>query len=107
MFKFNKIMDKERRFGNNITQLRMKFSKYKKSILKKCIELSKLCGVEIFLTLIDAKQNYTFFSSSVPPEEFIQKKLVGEPQKKIIQILTCSDVNFYNIHILSFSMIKL
>ena len=79
-------MDKERRFGNNITQLRMKFSKYKKSILKKCIELSKLCGVEIFLTLIDAKQNYTFFSSSVPPEEFIQKKLVGEPQKKIIQI---------------------
>ena len=52
--------------NNNSTYFR-KMSKYKRSIIKKSIECAKLCNMDIFLTMIDSKGNYTFFSSSLSP----------------------------------------
>ncbi len=78
--------------NNNSTYFR-KMSKYKRSIIKKSIECAKLCNMDIFLTMIDSKGNYTFFSSSLSPQEFIKNKLLSIQNKAIIQTFSCEDVN--------------
>ena len=78
--------------NNNISYFR-KMSKYKRSIIKKSIECAKLCNMDIFLTMIDSKGNYTFFSSNLSPQEFIKNKLLSIQNKSIIQTFSCEDVN--------------
>ena len=78
--------------NNNSTYFR-KMSKYKRSIIKKSIECAKLCNMDIFLTMIDSKGNYTFFSFSLSPQEFIKNKLLSIQNKAIIQTFSCEDVN--------------
>lgn len=78
--------------NNNISYFR-EMSKYKRSIIKKSIECAKLCNMDIFLTMIDSKGNYTFFSSNLSPQEFIKNKLLSIQNKSIIQTFSCEDVN--------------
>ena len=78
--------------NNNSTYFR-KMSKYKRSIIKRSIECAKLCNMDIFLTMIDSKGNYTVFSSSLSPQKFIKNKLLSIQNKAIIQTFSCEDVN--------------
>ena len=55
---------------------KLTFFKRKKGLIKKSIELSVLCGVQIFLTIIGPKNVYTFFTSKGSPEEFIKNHLI-------------------------------
>ena len=56
---------------------KLTFYKRKKGLIKKSIELSVLCGVQIFLTVIGPNNVYTFFTSKGSPEEFIKKHLIN------------------------------
>ena len=51
------------------------FYKRRKGVLKKAMELALLCGVDVFVTIIDLKQTFTFFTSSGTPKEFIDNNL--------------------------------
>jgi hypothetical protein len=68
------------------------YHKYLMSILKKCIKLSSFCNLEVFLTVVDHNQNYTFFSSSLLPQEFIRKYLGAVGHKKTFRVYSNQDV---------------
>lgn len=72
---------------------RLTLYKRKKGLLKKGMELAVLCGVDVFLAIIDAKQGYTFFTSRGSPQEFVNSRLSHFDSLNIQNTYTIRDVN--------------
>lgn len=70
------------------------FYKRRKGVLKKAMELALLCGVDVFVTIIDLKQTFTFFTSSGTPKEFIENNLSRLNRINIHKSYSVNDVNF-------------
>ena len=70
------------------------FYKRRKGVLKKAMELALLCGVDVFVTIIDLKQTFTFFTSSGTPKEFIESNLSRLNRINIHKSYSVNDVNF-------------
>ena len=51
------------------------YYKRKKGLLKKAMELSTLCDVQVFLAIVDKRQNLSVFSSRISYDDFIKKYL--------------------------------
>lgn len=77
---------------------RLTLYKRKKGLLKKGMELAVLCGVDVFLTIIDSKQAYTFFTSRGTPKEFVSSRLSHFDSINIQNSYTIQDV-IINIYI--------
>lgn len=56
------------------------YYKRKKGLLKKAMELSLLCDIEVFLTIVDRNSNLSIFSSKRAINDFISQYL-GLPVK--------------------------
>lgn len=70
------------------------FYKRRKGVLKKAMELALLCGVDVFVTIIDLKQTFTFFTSSGTPKEFVESNLSRLNQINIHKSYSVDDVYF-------------
>ena len=70
------------------------FYKRRKGVLKKAMELALLCGVDVFLTIIDLKQTFTFFTSSGTPKEFVERNLSRLNRINIHKSYSVDDVYF-------------
>ena len=68
--------------------------KRKRGLIKKAMELALLCGVDVFLTIIDLKQTFTFFTSSGTPKEFVERNLSRLNQINIHKSYSVDDVYF-------------
>ena len=69
------------------------YYKRKKGLLKKSMELSLLCGVKVFLTIIDKKENFTIFLSHQNMKNYIEKYINGSVKPK--DIFTLKEVSFF------------
>lgn len=81
------------------------FYKRRKGVLKKAMELALLCGVDVFVTIIDIKQTFTFFTSTGTPKEFIDSNLSRLNRINIHKSYTIDDVYYiyYYISIINYS----
>jgi hypothetical protein len=73
------------------------FYKRKKGLLKKAMELSLLCDVKIFLTIVDKNQRMMIFSSEENVSEFKTKYLDNLGSAK--EVYTPNEVNIYLYYI--------
>ena len=69
------------------------YYKRKKGLLKKSMELSLLCGVKVFLTIVDKKENLTIFLSHQNMKNYIEKYINGSVKPK--DIFTLKEVSFF------------
>ena len=69
------------------------YYKRKKGLLKKSMELSLLCGVKVFLTIVDKKENFTIFLSHQNMKNYIEKYINGSVKPK--DIFTLKEVSFF------------
>jgi hypothetical protein len=77
----------------NEKMCKLTFYKRKKGLIKKSMELSVLCGVKIFLTIIGPNNLYTFFSSKDTPQEFINKYLLDISNLPVHKEYSVKDVS--------------
>lgn len=73
----------EDRISSKIT-----FVKRKKGLLKKAMELSVLCDLDIFLVIVDHKKDLTVMSSFPTLEGFFQKYFTRGSRQKIKEFFT-------------------
>ena len=79
----------------NEKMCKLTFYKRKKGLIKKSMELSVLCGVKIFLTIIGPNNLYTFFTSKDSPKEFIQKHLLDISNIPVHKEYSIKDVSAF------------
>ena len=75
------------RFVSNKNQRNVTYSKRKRGILKKAIELSSLCGQDIFLIIFDKEK-----------QKLIEFRSSNEFSSKIVDSLTQKDIVFQFKH---------
>ena len=68
------------------------YYKRKKGLIKKVMELSLLCDVEVFLAIVDKKNRFTLTTSSPSAQSFIDTNLYDLSQKEIKEEYTLKDV---------------
>lgn len=51
------------------------YYKRRKGLIKKAMELSLLCDIEVFLSIVDKNNSLSVCSSKIQPTEFIEKYL--------------------------------
>ena len=83
--KIKKIEDKKR---SQIT-----YYKRKKGLIKKAMELSLLCDVNVFLVIVDKKDRLSITSSKNSVEDFIKKYIVDINNIKVKETYTLQDYN--------------
>ena len=83
--KIKKIEDKKR---SQIT-----YYKRKKGLIKKAMELSLLCDVNVFLVIVDKKDRLSITSSKNSVEDFIKKYIVDINNIKVKETFTLQDYN--------------
>ena len=85
---------------DNERKRQIAFYKRKKGLCKKVMELSYICKVKVFLTVIDTKNRVELFSSHLPENNMhIQNYLQGKLNPKKIELL---DVHYIKLLILVF-----
>jgi len=52
------------------------YYKRKKGLIKKALELSRLCDIEVFLVIVDAKKRLSITSTKTSPKQFIDQYLI-------------------------------
>ena len=67
------------------------YYKRKNGLIKKALELHKLCGAQIFLSIISENKKYTFLSTKGSPKEFILNYLIKVKPKRISKIYYSGD----------------
>lgn len=67
------------------------YYKRKKGLIKKTMELSLLCGVDVLLVIIDSKKRLSLTTSSNSSYEFIQENLVNLSSQTIKEEHTIKD----------------
>ena len=53
------------------------YYKRKKGLIKKALELSRLCDIEVFLVIVDSKKRLSITSTKKPSQQFIEQYLVN------------------------------
>lgn len=51
------------------------YYKRRKGLIKKAMELSLLCDIEVFLSIVDKNNSLSVFSSKLQPSKFIERYL--------------------------------
>ena len=67
------------------------YYKRKKGLIKKALELSVLCDVEIFLVIVDKKKRLSITSSNVSAKEFINSYFKNIDELNIKEELNAND----------------
>ena len=52
------------------------YYKRKKGLIKKALELSRLCDIEVFLVIVDAKKRLSITSTKTSAKQFIDQYLI-------------------------------
>ncbi len=76
----------ENRLNSQIT-----YYKRKKGLIKKVMELSLLCDIDILLVIVDQKQRLSITTSKSTAEEFIEKNLLNFNKKVIKEKFNLND----------------
>ena len=53
------------------------YYKRKKGLIKKALELSRLCDIEVFLVIVDSKKRLSITSTKKPSQQFIEEYLIN------------------------------
>ena len=83
-----KISKIENKIASQIT-----YYKRKKGLIKKAMELSLLCEVDIFLVIIDKKGRLSITCSQNSIEDFIKKNIININNKIVKETYTLKDYN--------------
>ncbi len=67
------------------------YYKRKKGLIKKVMELSLLCDIDILLVIVDQKQRLSITTSKSTAEEFIEKNLLNFNKKVIKEKFNLND----------------
>ncbi len=77
----------------NKTASQITYYKRKKGLVKKAMELSLLCEVDIFLVIIDKKGRLSITCSQNSIEDFIKKNIININNKIVKETYTLKDYN--------------
>ena len=77
----------------NKTASQITYYKRKKGLIKKAMELSLLCEVDIFLVIIDKKGRLSITCSQNSIEDFIKKNIININNKIVKETYTLKDYN--------------
>ena len=77
----------------NKTASQITYYKRKKGLIKKAMELSLLCEVDIFLVIIDKKGRLSITCSQNSIEDFIKKNIMNINNKIVKETYTLKDYN--------------
>ena len=77
----------------NKTSSQITYYKRKKGLIKKAMELSLLCDVNVFLVIVDKKDRLSITSSKNSVEDFIKKYIVDINNIKVKETFTLQDYN--------------
>lgn len=69
------------------------FYKRKKGLLKKAMELSMLCNVQVALCIVDKNEKVTIYSSAKNVANFVEKYMARPHEAR--ELLTYDDVKYF------------
>ena len=61
----------------NSLSYQITYYKRKKGLIKKALELSRLCDIEVFLVIVDSKKRLSITSTKKPSQQFIEEYLIN------------------------------
>ncbi len=98
--------DKIRQVNKKLIKLKVTFLKRQKGLLKKAIELSVLCNVQVMLSVFDNERNIYIYSSNLHHQDYYDKYVLNENlNRDFYQDKHVSDFTFIILIKLIFSLI--